>query len=353
GGGSYDYTTPKEKAEATGSIQYMDVTNLFRESYSRYLFGLSRFAVLRPLEAFKDQIEITDETLNRMQYMSGVIAQLYSTHPYANSANPGDEITYTVKIENTNDLAVQCTLEAALDPNAEYVSGADRFDGNSAYWEFVIAPNTTYELSYVLKVKDTAAVGTFLTCGEVKLNGVQLKCPDIEINHTLTKDEQTAVAKAARGFVGKKSDPMTLVNSIYTEALGASPALGSEKQVFDGVFGFFGGTTSHLTITADERYFNLVADAVYGGRYVVNSTVLTKRTSVVRPNMLMTGDVLVAAADVNAKTCTVYMMLDNGCLMELDYSAGARIISAAESEDILMKVLAKHAFVLLRPSYGM
>jgi hypothetical protein len=47
------------------------------------------------------------------------------------------------------------------------------------------------------------------------------------------------------------------------------------------------------------------------------------------------------------------MMLAGGRLMELDYSAGARILSAADSEDLLMKILAKHAFVLLRPSYGM
>ncbi|MBR5903072.1 MAG: hypothetical protein IKZ15_02460, partial [Clostridia bacterium] len=129
--------------------------------------------------------------------------------------------------------------------------------------------------------------------------------------------------------------------------------LGSEKQVFDGVFSYYNNTTTHLNVSPYGQYFELVVDAVYGGRYVVNNNLLTKRTSVVRPNMLIVGDILIAAADVKAANCTVYMMLDSGCLMELDNSGGAKILSAAESEDILMKVLAKHAFVLLRPSYGM
>lgn len=353
GGGSFDYSTPKEKAETNGSIQYMDVKNLFRESQSRYLFKLSRFAVLRPLEAFKDEIEITDETLNRMQYMSGVVAQLYSTHPYGNSANPGDEITYTVRIENKNELAVECALELELDKNAVLVSSGDRTDGGSVYWETTVGAGSTIEISYTVKVDPDTPLGGKLTCGTFKINGVQLKCPDIAVRTTLSAAEQQAVAAAARASVGKKSEPMELANSIYTAAMGKSAGLDSEKAVFDGVFGFFGGTSTHLYIDKSEEHFDLVVDAIYGGRYVVNSTALSKRTSVVTPLMLMSGDILIAANDVNAKTCSTYMMLDNGTLMELDYSNGARILSSADTEDLLMKVLAKHAFVVLRPSYGM
>ena len=352
GGGSYDYSTPKEKAEPTGSIHYMAVTELFRESYSRYLFKLGRFAVLRPLEAFSKTIRITDETLNRMKYMSGVVAQLYSTHPYGSSVDSeGQQITYTVKIENKNPLAVRCELEAELDSGVEYISGADGFDGKKAFWEVTVAPQSTLELTYTVAPKATASGK--ITCGVVKLNGVQLKCPDIAIKNTLSAEDKAAVTAAAQTYLGKKSDPMQLVNSIYRDAIGQSPELKGEKAVFSGIFGYFGGGTTHLIINESAEYFDLVVDAVYGGRYVVNSPALTKRTSVVRPLMLTEGDLLIASLDLKGDKCSTYMMLDGGRLMELDHSAGARVLSVSDSEDLLMKILAKHAFAVIRPSYGM
>lgn len=352
GGGSYDYSTPKEKAEATGSIEYMSVTKLFQESFSRYLFKLGRFAVLRPLEAFSKTIRITDETMDRMKYMSGVVSQLYSTHPYGSSVDSeGQQITYTIKIENKNTLAVQCEVQAELDGGVEYIGGADRYDGKTAYWEVTVAPQSTLELNYTVAPK--ASASGKITCGVVKVNGVQLKCPDIAVRNTLSDEDKAAVSAAAQTYVGKKSDPMQLVNSIYRDAIGMSPELEGEKAVFGGVFSYHGGGTSHLIINDSAEYFDLVVDAVYGGRYVVNSIALSKRTSVVRPLMLTTGDVLIASTDLKGDKCSTYMMLAGGRLMELDYSAGARVLSAADSEDLLMKILAKHAFAVLRPSYGM
>lgn len=354
GGGSFDYSTPAEKAETNGSIQYMDVTQLFRESYSRYLFKLGRFAVLRPLDAFKDEIRITEETLNRMQYLSGVTAQLFSTHPYGVSADmQSEQITYTVRIDNANNLAVECVLEAAFDQNAEYVSGADRFDGQCAYWQKVVPALSSTEITYTVKPKSGLGSAALISCGVVKLNGVQLLCPDIAVKNTLDTQQRQQINKAAMAYVGKKTEPANIINSIYTDATGVSPNFGSEKEIFQGVFEFFNGTTTHLVIDSDAKYYDLVVDAVYGGRYVVNSDSLSKRTSVVRTAMLITGDVLIASSDVDGQKCSTYLMLENNKLMELDHSGGVRILTAQESEDLLMKILAKRAFALLRPSFGM
>ena len=354
GGGSFNYTTPKENAEATGSIQYMEVTKLFRESYSRYLFKLSRFAVLRPLQAFKGQIKITEETRNRMQYMQGVVAQLYSTHPYGVSANVrGDEITYTVKLENKNELAIEAAVEISFDKKAQYVSGADRFDGERAFFETIVPAKSTKELKYTVTASSDAKAGDKLTCGVVTVNGVQLKCPDITLKNTLTADQQELISKAASAYAGNRTGAAAVINGIYSDALGVQLNLKDEQTMLESVFDFYGGGETHLIINRSAEFFDLIVDAVYGGRQVVNCQSLTKRTSVVTPTMLLPGDVLIAAADVKGASCTVYMMLGDNRLMEVDHSGGARILLSNETEDLLMKLLAKHAFVLLRPSFGM
>ena len=118
-GASFNYSEDRETYEPT--IRYMNVLGyLFNPDSANYLFRevedtdnggmrpyIETLAIVRPLDSFSG--EIPENTKNRVENLSGILAEKLSSAPEGKTANVGAPITFTFRIKN-NGFVVK-TLE--------------------------------------------------------------------------------------------------------------------------------------------------------------------------------------------------------------------------------------------------
>ncbi len=341
-GSNYNYSSG-EVFEKNGSIRYDELSETyFNPSSSRYLPKTGRFAILRPLNIIN--VPIPQKTLNRMSGMTGIVAQKLMSHPQGKSANPGDLVSYTVSVENTGSKSRNISVTSTLPDNTTLVSGGDRVSGRTLSWSTTVAPGERYEVSYTVSINGDVGMGSSIGSGITTVNGIELYCADIYVANTLTGSQMAALDKAARAQKGSRAAIGQIINSVYTSAVGDNIRLTNEKALFDRLFSA-SGVGEYLNLLSDP----LVVPALYGGWYVDNSAYQKDRIQMLKPSMLLTGDILLVSSSSDGRDCTVYLVLD-GCELLYTSSSGAKIMNAEKAVSMMNSILGKNAFCVLRPS---
>lgn len=341
-GSNYNYSSG-EVFEKNGSIRYDELSETyFNPSSSRYLPKTGRFAILRPLNIIN--VPIPQKTLDRMSGMTGIIAQKLTSHPQGKSANPGDRVSYTVSVENTSGKSRFISVTATLPDNTTLVSGGDRVSGRTLSWSTALEPGERYEVSYTVTVNGDVGLGSSIGSGYTAVNGIELYCADIYVANTLTTSQMAALDKAARAQIGSRATMGQIINSVYTSTVGDNIRLTNEKALFDRLFSA-SRVGEYLNLRADP----LVVPSLYGGWYVDNSSYQKDRIQMLKPSMLLTGDILLVSSSSDGSSCSMYLVLD-GCELLYMTSGGAKIMNAEKAVSLMNSILGKNAFCVLRPS---
>lgn len=359
-GSTYNYTKGIENYEP--SIRYMQLKDLFSPASgeSNYVFGgkISDIAIIRPLTLWNGLLP--ESSVNRVENMKGIVAEKLSSHKSGMTVNPGDEMTFTFSIFNTNDYEVNLPVSDVVPTNTTYLSGAEKVDGKNLYWNITIPAGETREVSYTVKVNKTIDTkNTVVESTEGKVGNVPTNCIATQIVRTLTDNEQEKLVKAMENFTFTSDNPVENINTIYKKAFSVSNILPAKTtdDIKNGIFVERKEKAGTYTLKKDGALSLSVVPSLFGGRTVYSSTgdktVIANayeykvqgtyyRTRLVKEQNLMVGDIIVRYD----KESSVFYLYTGSELIDL--STGEKV---ADTKACLDSLLASQLyFAVVRPS---
>jgi len=222
-GSDYNYTYNEERFENSGTVLELAASELFvNTNSSRYLFksNFNRFCVLRPMN--REGIELTSSAISRY-HLEGLDIEKTCSVPNLGSVQLGDEITYTIHLENKGfqnlgyfQVSDQVGSYATLvDANYE----GDIIDDHVYFYMPGISARSTITLQYTVQItSDEDSSGEVLASDQGKLDEIILN----PLYHTLIKlSEDDLLILTQKIFQTIQSKTYTasidLLKSIYQE----------------------------------------------------------------------------------------------------------------------------------------
>ena len=362
-GSSYNYANEKgvgeEKYEPT--IRYHRVNDYFFDETSTngYVFGekVTTFTIVRPLnnETWKNY-GITDTAKARLENLQGIIGEkLPSVAPNV-TVNPGDTITYTFVINNTNYEEKTLTVTDKIPANTVYVSGAQNLDGDTVSFNVTVPARTKIEVSYTVRVLESVPYGTEITAKDALISGVPFKTYSTFVRRTLTADEQAGIIneinKLQSSFTSLRG--FELLNEVYKNVLGIEVVADTVTEVVasgeNGVFTAEGMPTvsdkQTYRLNLGSTYCNLVAPSLFGGRRINTGDMIDVRTELPLREHLVVGDLILG------RTLSSYVLYlyvgDNLCISLTSLS-----VDSLQVETRLERLHGYgYFFAILRPSFA-
>lgn len=351
-GDIYNTKTRSDNYEAT--VRQMRFKDYFCiEGMGGYLFGadvgkrVEKFCVIRPLDIYDG--EIPEATKNRMENLSGVMAQKLSSHNISLTADIGEEITYTFEIYNQNDKEITLDVSDIVPEKCQYVSGADNVNDNNLSWKVTIPANTRKKVSYTVKVSEDAKKGDIIVSNGGLVGGVPVNCPGVTVNNSLTSEQQKKLTETIKEYnFQKDATAIETVNDIYKKALGWDNVFTDNDfdEIYGGKNGIFSQEEDGLSLREDSKYSSMVAPKLCGG-YGTKEGKLGK--TIVMPakeQQFVVGDILVCKFADNERC--LYLYAGEGVLYDLlnGYNIDERTVQG-RMEYFLRTDL---AYAVLRPS---
>ena len=356
-----------EYYEAT--IRYMNIRGyLFDPTASNYLFNettssssVYQTCIVRPLSSYKGQIP--ENTLNRMENLEGILSEKLSSHPEGMTANKGEEVTFTYKINNTGKTVKTLTVTDVVPANAtlKYADGAV-VDGNDLSWTVTVEPNETVTVSYT--VIATGENGSYIYSDAGKVGGVRHTCPKVYIAPTLTAADQQAILDAVAYYRSNNTNALTsfaLINAIYEKAGLEAPFVDADGNdvtsaaLRASLFKTSSAYSNMWELNTSSEYYDMVIPTLYGGGkyYTKNYYSSTNKTSsdrsrLPREQALCFGDILVVRF---SSSDALYMYVGSEHLINLNASLSNDSNYAAYHR--LQRMLSVgNYYAILRPSMG-
>ena len=294
-GSSYSTANKTDTHEA--SPRFRMVEDLFTPSVyneTSYVFNLVSFAILR----FQNLTEntVTENALNRLNNMQGVIAEKISSTAMGKTVNCGDTITYTFDIFNTNTYEKSFEIKDQLSEYVTFVSSDTRYtiSGADLTWNIVVPAETKVSVSYTVRVNNGVATYTAIDGTKATINGVSHKCINTYVANTLTTEQQQQIIDAVNAVKASDVSGLTsiqILNKIYNTAFGVDNIFGENVTTEANLIGNITQTSgkNNIGIFNDTTYWStagyvalmdsntspasmMVAPGMYGGHYVYNST---------------------------------------------------------------------------------
>ncbi len=353
GGYNYSFSTG-DVTEA--SIKQMRVEELFDATNKRYVFSkLKSVNIVRPLKNWNGTIP--ENTLNRITTMKGIVGEKLSSKNRFSTVNPGDEITYTFRVFNSNDTEKTLEIKDTVPQNTTYVSGDLEVSGNNLYYSITVPSKETREVSYTVKINENTPDGTWITSNDATIGGVLHKTYEIPVRETLTSAQQATVSEAIQNnssLASSTDKGIAYANKIYQDVLDIDAVL-AHDDVLDIKNLLFPAIDEYTVITgvtasdyigayhldSNSHYAKMLVPRMFGGRQLVVEPNKDNIIQKLEHSQFVTGDIILTESSSEA---SLYMY-DNGKVLNL--STGSYLSSADSFFD---KIFANKCFAVLRPS---
>ena len=303
GGGNYNFNTGVDTIEP--SIRYGQTKDYFFDpTSSNFIYGtrISKFAVIRPLDLTSMPEEVPENTVNRLNNLTGIVAQKYASVRPGYTLNGGESITYTFDIRNTTNEAKTLTVTDTVPANTVYVSGAEVIDGDAMSWTVTVPADGKISFSYTVTVAEDAPAGTEIA-SVATIGGVTVDCPALTVDNTLTETEQAAIVAAFNELKaeGTTLTGISLVNEIYKRAGIVDVAFADTEYdtIANGENGLLvptavsGSYQRYKLAEAGNAYRDMIAPGLYGGMYLDSPMWEADRTQLAYHDDLVVGDVVI------------------------------------------------------------
>ena len=321
GGSTYSYTGSYGVENYEASVRRTHVETYFfnpEMSSGGDVFSVAtKLSIVRPLNIMTN--EVTENTQNRMQNLENIVAEKLSSHVRAQTADHGQEITFTYAMHNVGDKGVTLDVKETIPAELEWVSGGER-SGDTLSWTVTVPAGKRASVSYTAKVKDSVAYGTKIQSTNTTLGGVTVKCEPITVGKTLNETQQTALIQAyeSNAANGTSLSGLALVNELYKQATGVENIFADTNHatVTEGTKGCFvyyttNASSSVYKLNPDGDYAKLLVPSLYGGYRLWASEFANDRTRLARPQDLQIGDVLLGRTS-SSRVVFLYLGEDIG-----------------------------------------
>ncbi|MBQ7624314.1 MAG: DUF11 domain-containing protein [Clostridia bacterium] len=351
-GGNYNYSEKKEYSEPKGTVTVNTVDDLFTPGHTRCLLEKAFiYGILRPLNVWNGQVP--EKSRNRVKNLQNVVVQKLCSKTIGQVIEPGEELTYTFEIANTNNWKMELEVRDVVPENTTYVSGADSVSGKDLSWKVTVPKGERATVSYTVKVNDDPSlIGKTIFNDKATVGGVPCKTPALNIGKHLTDEEKTKMENTMNANVGSDLSGALLAAKIYKDAVGLdlSSLITDNETVFKSVFELLENSRSFFSLKKNSRYFGMIAPTMYGGYYVVPSDAFGGvRTRGPMSTQLEAGDVVFMSQDTDNSQIFAYMVSCSNTLLSLN-PGDVRMLDMLESKDVLMSTLGYNKFVILRPA---
>ena len=357
GGSTYKYTGSYGVENYEASVRRVRVDNYFfnpdMSSGGDVFTVATKLQIIRPLNVMTNAIN--ENTQNRLQNLQNIVAEKLSSHVRAQTAEKGEEVTFTYALHNIGDKAVTLKVKETLPSQLEHISGGTKA-GNQLTWNVTVPAHGRASVSYTAKVKTDVSYGTKIQSTESYVGGVRVKCEPITVGKKLTAQQQDALIDACQDVLanGSSLSGLALVNELYKQATGIENIFGTNDflTVTEGAEGCFKYymTYSNKNIyqlnTAGD-YAALLAPSLYGGYRLWASEFANDRTRLARVQDLQVGDVLLGRTS-SSQAIFIWLGEDIG-FMSMSTKAMDTVAPAARLERLLAY---GYYYAIMRPIQG-
>lgn len=353
-GSSYNYSAATEKFEEYGSIQIMSTHSFFTAGTRRYVFEkLQSIIILRPLSLYEGGVP--ENTQNRIKNMQGILAEKLSSHPIGNTVSPGEEITFTFSIANSNDKVVTLEVQDTVPANTTYVSGGEKVEGSTLRWTVAVPSKETVTVSYTVKVNANVESGEQILSENSTVGGVKVNCPAVWVGGALTAQQQESIVTAVKNCDSSLRG-MELANELYAQTFGTTDLLpGTIKDAFSGIYKPLSLPSYILNKDSKSTYWDMLAPGLFGGKNVAHTGweklayLEDIRTRLPHDYNLMAGDLLITEGLTYGSEQKLYLFAGE-VLYDLTNPEG---ITTVPTDEILEIVIADGRFAVIRPAMAM
>ena len=345
GSANYDYSKNEDKVEAKGTVQSKTLDSIASGGDNYYFFGEGWWGIVRPLLRYTEA-QATEEALNRIDNMQGIVAEKQTTATVGHTVKAGDEITFTFQIKNSNKTEKTVEIFETLPEALTYVSGCDNVSGNVLKWNVTIPASSTEKVTYTVKVADTVKTGDKIESSST-IGGVDVNSRPVYVGDNLSAAEQTAIDGVINATTSATVYGTDLAEKIYADA-GITISLDSAEAIVNGMYSLYGKSTTHFQLNKESSYFSMLAPTMYGGYYVVTDKLQWNgyRTKTPQANQLMVGDIIIMTEA--GKTYT-YMMASGMKSICLD-EGNVKLLSLLDTKNMLTSTIGHDKFVIIRPA---
>lgn len=343
-GGIYaEVSSCKEEEEA--AVRYMRLDALFDPlNTSRYLFQTEKprekLYIIRPSNMWKGKIP--EATLDRIANMENIFTEKTCSVTMGQTVNAGEILTYTFTVENRGSKEKTVNITDSIPKNTILIESEKVSTKTNLVWDITLKPREQKQVSYTVKVLETAKSGTAIVSTEQsKVGNIPTKAPPVFVGRTLTDAEQEKLYAVIKEKHGSFSTAFELANEIYKDALGWENIFGADETELEE--GLFERVDYNHDIKKNGKYTAMIAPALYGGYRTLNSDMfLCERTRMPREKNLVIGDIIYFKEARNMYE--LYIYAGDGKLLDLSLGLSSTDISRLEVS------IGRQAFVVLRPS---
>ena len=367
-GSSFDYNNDptsndcKDNIEETKSIYRSNASVLFTESGSRYLFGnksgkeVLSFSVLRPLN--RSGLKISEQAYLRYQ-LQGITIEKVASTPHMSTVNRGEDITYTITLTNKNDITVNdLVIKDVINSLCAYkdatIDNGGTVAGNNVTWNIAsIASGASINLSYTVKVKNDAPIGSIINSNDATVNGIKTN----KIYHTvggLTNEDLNSLATSAESMIGNNYDSyidgLKFIKDVYNDALCYDFINVSYSN--NVIVRLIDNNKANNTIDTTHELYPLVNPNFYGGLAIKTGMVSDNlRIRSNKTDYYEKGDIIVVY-DSYTSLGHSYLYVDESHIYGLDGSNNVAVLydTTSKVSKFLEQLIAYYEYVVLRPS---
>lgn len=368
-GSSYSQASKMETHEA--SIRFRMVEDLFDANiyaHTSCVYNLKSFSIVR-LQNLKSNPTASENTLNRVNNMQGIIGEKVVSTAMGKTVNCGDEITYTFHVFNTNKTAKEIAIRDVLSEHVTFVSATNSgmVDGSNISWNITVPAETRVSVSYTVKVKDGVAAYTEINGHNATINGVVHKCNHTYVVNTLTAEQQQALVAAVetvKGMDVSALNSVEIAELIYKTAFGVDDLFGEEVTNFSMLLDGGNNQVNSTSIVKGKDNVGVFNDAWYW-ESSNRSTVALMNYNTSKPAMMVApglyGGALVMNSTYNKnnrdETFTRFTGMSGGALRsrlfwEKDLVIGDLFMMKGSTTEVMYLYIGNDTFVTLASNFA-
>ena len=346
---SYNYQEGHNNYYDNGGLWVKPLSRLFlredTETALRALYADSvvRFSVSRPLDLVGDPLP---SAVARVTTAKDLWCAVENSAPGLQQAAPGGEVEYRVIIRNCGEE------ERPLDIDFRAAAGSVLTAAEDC--PMTIAGGEELQVKFSVRV-DRGNTAPYLDGPVVTVNGLEVYAHRVLLGSTMT-DAQWALVKRETAAALDAGDTALAAAAKAYAALGVTVQPEEKKYAYTHFFLHDSTKGDVLSRWPQEPRRDLAVYSAFGGRAVITpemgSVPVGPRAVRIEPSDLLPGDVLLCLGDgfgADAFSC----FYDGECLTGRFDAGECRSIAGEELETFVEGLLARHAFLLLRPAQAL
>ena len=316
-----------EKYPTDAIIPFLKAVKAYSISAAEYRFGGTKY--------FPDGKEVASESM--------ISVDKVADHTVANTVNPGDNVTYTITVENKGKTETVTVVSDVVPENTTYVEGADSYADGILTWNVSLAAGEKKTVSYTVKVdNDVALIGTTLEGTITRAGSTRCFGKALYVERTLNAVDTEYIDIAIAALADSTYENLNLARWIYYVAYSNGSvstqltSTAAPASIIEGI----------ATATAKAEVLRMVAPTLFGGYGMPTTIEGVKGTAAGKVDEadLVAGDFIF----VQGEEETLLYIYGNKGLFLLTKGA-----VKADKAAVLESLEGAKKFVVLRPSITM